>query len=112
MRTVRFILLGVVMVAVVLIAVANKDPATFRLLPPAFDGVIDLSLTLPLFVILLLTLLAGVALGYLLEWGREMRQRREAAEARRTISRLEKEVEGLRRKAGEPPKNDVLALLG
>lgn len=111
MRTIRYILLAIIMLGVVLVAIANRAMVELHLMPDGLAQVFDLVVTLPLFVVILIALLVGVALGYILEWGREMRQRREASEARRTIARLEAEVETLRKKAGTP-KNDILAALG
>ncbi|GIX12444.1 MAG: hypothetical protein KatS3mg118_0403 [Paracoccaceae bacterium] len=110
MRYLRYALLGIILIVVVVLAVANREMVELRLMPDALAFIYQRSLRMPLFLVLLLTLLLGVALGYVLEWGREMRQRREAAEAKRTIARLQREVEELRRKAGEG-QDDVLALL-
>lgn len=111
MRYVRYALLAAIMAAVVLLAVANRGMVELKLLPDALGGLYQARIEMPLFLVLLLTLLLGVILGYVLEWGREMRQRREAAEAKRTIGRLEREVESLRRKTGEG-RDDILAALG
>jgi lipopolysaccharide assembly protein A len=110
MRYVRYSLLGLIMIVVVLLAVANREPIVLKLMPEALAFIYQQSVQMPLFLVLLLTLLLGVVLGYVLEWGREMRQRREAAEAKRSIARLERELESLRRKSGET-KDDVLAVL-
>jgi uncharacterized integral membrane protein len=110
MRYVRLALLAAILLSVTLLAVANRAPVELKLLPDALGAIFQARVEAPLFLVLLMTLLLGVVLGYVLEWGREMRQRREASEARRAIGRLEREVEALRRKSGETG-DDVLALL-
>jgi len=67
-------------------------------------------ISLPLFVILLLAVAVGLLLGYILEWLRERKHRREVGQTKREVSRLESEVANLRRKSGEG-QDDVLALL-
>lgn len=110
MRYVRYTLLALIMIVVVLLALANREMVALKLMPEALSFIFQRSVELPLFLILVLTLMLGVALGYVLEWGREMRQRREAAEARRTIARQQREIEALKRRSGET-KDDVLAIL-
>ncbi|RMF39348.1 MAG: DUF1049 domain-containing protein [Alphaproteobacteria bacterium] len=110
MRYVRYLLLAVILVFVVLLALANRGFVTLRLMPDALGGLFQRSVEMPLFLVILLALLLGVALGYVLEWGREMRQRREAAQARRRIQELERELAELRSQRGEV-KDEVLALL-
>lgn len=110
MRYVRYALLAIIMIVVILLAVANRDMTTLRLMPEGLAEIHQESINLPLFVVLLGTLLLGVVLGYVLEWGREMRQRREASERRRRIAQLEQELALIKHKTGEG-KDDVLALL-
>ncbi len=111
MRFVRYVILAAFMVAIIVLAVANKDIVSLHLMPPGLATIYQAELQLPLFIVLLATLVVGVMLGYLLEWGREMRQRREASETRREIARLRAELDRLTSKTGEK-KDDVLALLG
>jgi FtsZ-binding cell division protein ZapB len=59
----------------------------------------------------LLSLLTGMLLGYILEWLREHRHRRRAAQKAREAAALRDEVERLRRETGRG-QDDVLALLG
>ena len=49
--------------------------------------------------------------GYLLEWLREHKHRRRAAQKAREAARLSGEVDRLRRQSGKP-EDDVLALIG
>ncbi|WP_118133386.1 lipopolysaccharide assembly LapA domain-containing protein [Oceanicella sp. SM1341] len=110
MRYVRYALLAIILIVVVLLAVANREMVTLRLMPEQLAGIYQLSYGLPLFAVILATLLLGVFLGYVLEWGREMRQRREASERKRIIAKLERENAELRRRHAAP-KDEVLAIL-
>lgn len=69
-------------IAVILFAVANPDPITIRLLPdggPYGDFPV---LQLPLFVLALACLLAGIVFGVVGEWLRAFSRRRSAARPR------------------------------
>ena len=92
MRTLKLLALGLILLAVVVLAVANREAVVLHLLPPGLDRVMALSIELPLFVVILVSVVAGMVLGYLLEWLRE-------------------QVAHLRRETGRP-EDDVLALLG
>ncbi len=66
---------------------------------------------LPLFVVCLLSVVVGMVLGYLLEWLREHKHRRQATQKTREAAQLNGEVDRLRRQSGKA-EDDVLALLG
>lgn len=111
MRYIRYLVLGVIAVALITVAVANRGPLTIRLLPEALEGLFGLSwqVTFPAFLILLAAVLIGVLLGFVWEWVREHRYRAEAAAERKERQRLEREV---KKAAPRPEKgDDVLALL-
>lgn len=110
MRTIKLFLLGLILVGIVVLAVANRDPVTVRLLPEGLDRLLPgAALTLPLFVVSLLSIITGVVIGYLFEWLREHKHRRAASERAREAAKLSREVDSLRK---QRPKDDVLALLG
>lgn len=110
MRTIKLILLGLILAIIVVLSLANRGVVTVRLLPEEIDGLLPGAvLELPLFVVSLLSIVTGMVLGYILEWLREHRHRRRASEKAREAVRLSREVANLRK--GEP-KDDVLALLG
>lgn len=66
MRTLKLLLLGVILLAVVVLAVANRGMVTLNLLPQGLDRVMARSVDLPLYVVILLSVIAGMVLGYLL----------------------------------------------
>lgn len=111
MRTVKILLLALILIAIVVLAVANRGDVTLNLLPEGMDRVMPLSIQLPLFVVILGAVVVGMAVGYLFEWLREHKHRRRASQKSQEAVRLNREVERLRRETGRP-EDDVLALLG
>ncbi len=111
MRTVKIVLLAVILIAIVVLALANRELVTLHLLPEGMARVMPVSVQLPLFVVILLAMVAGMFIGYLFEWLREHKHRRRAAQKASEASRLSAEVDRLRRRSGKP-EDDVLALLG
>jgi uncharacterized integral membrane protein len=110
MRTIKLILLGIILFGIVMLAVANRGVVTVRLLPEGLDRLLPgMAIDLPLYLVSLISIVTGMVLGYLLEWLREHRYRRLAAEKQREAARLSREVASMRK--GQP-KDDVLALLG
>ena len=53
MRTLKLLLLALILVALVVLAVANRDVVVLNLLPQGLDRVMRLSVRLPLFVVIL-----------------------------------------------------------
>ena len=112
MRFIKLVFLTVIMIAIVLVAVANRGAVTVQLLPEQLAQFVDFqtAVTLPMFVILLAAIAVGLVIGYILEWLRERKHRRAVGQSKRDVSRLESEVANLRQKTGEG-QDDVLALL-
>lgn len=110
MRTIKLILLALILIGIVVLAVANRGPVTLNLLPEGLAGVARYSIELPLFLVGLTSVLVGMVLGYILEWLREHKHRKRASQKSREAAALTREVGRLRR-AGKP-EDDVLALLG
>jgi uncharacterized integral membrane protein len=111
MRTLKLLLLGLILVAIVVLSLANRATVTLNLLPEGMARVLPVSVNLPLYQVILASILVGLFIGYLLEWLREHKHRRRAARKTREAAELNREMERLRRDAGKP-KDDVLALLG
>ena len=64
---------------------------------------------MPVFIVLLIAVMFGVVLGFVWEWVREHKYRKDAITERRTREQLEKELGATG--AAKEPKDDVLALL-
>lgn len=110
LRTIKLIVLAVMMAAIVVLALANRGMVTLNLLPEGVSAILPLSIEVPLFAVILASILAGLLLGYILEWLREHKHRRLAAEKKREASKLSREVEVLKQKHVSP-EDEVLAIL-
>ena len=112
MRTIKQIILGIILICLVLVAVANRETVVLNLVPEPlmpllpFEG----TLSLPLFVVIIASIAVGLVLGYLFEWLRERKIRKQVGQKTRQVSKLESEVERLKRKTGED-EDEILALL-
>lgn len=108
MRVIRAVFLLILAVLLVAVMLANRQPVTLSLklgsvLPEA-------SITLPLFLVILVTLMLGLAVGLIWEWLRSAGHRSQSAHLGREVARLEREVAGLRR-SHAAPADEVLAIL-
>ncbi len=112
MRYIRTIFWAIVAIILVIVALANRDLVTLHVSPDDIAAFLPIenSFDVPLFVVILASVVAGLLIGFVWEYIREFRQRAEAAKTRRALVRLEREVSTLRAKAGEG-QDDVLALL-
>lgn len=112
MRYLRYGFLVLLALVLVSVAVANRDPVTLRLLTDDMAGLVGLqnSVTLPLFLVIFIGIVAGILIGFVWEWFREHKQRVVAGADRKEKLRLEREV-GRLKKNDANPKDDVLALL-
>jgi putative membrane protein len=111
MRTLKLLLLGLVLIALVVLSLANRGIVTLHLLPEGMARVMPLSVQLPMFVVILLAILVGLFIGYLLEWLREHKHRSRASQKSREAERLNRDMERLRKETGKAD-DDVLTLLG
>ncbi|MDX1786275.1 DUF1049 domain-containing protein [Roseovarius sp. ZX-A-9] len=112
MRYVRYASIAIFAVALILIALANREVVTVKMLPdeiarlaaltPAYD--------VPLFVVMFGGVLAGLVLGFIWEWIREAGERAAAARQARELQRLRTEVKRLKGEKHQG-KDEVLALL-
>lgn len=109
MRIVKIVLLVVILVAIVLLALANRDMVVVQLMPEPLDQIVQASVEVPLFVVGLVSILAGLIIGYILEWLREYRYRRRLALKEREAAQLSRELEKAKRSG--KPEDDVLALI-
>ncbi len=110
LRTIKLIFLAVIMVAIVILALANRDPVTLTLLPEGLGSILPITYDVPLFLVILASILTGLVIGYVLEWLREHKHRRRASEGQREASRLNREVETLKRKTMSE-EDELLAIL-
>lgn len=112
MRYVRYLCIAVFAVALVSIALANRGMVSLQVLPVEISGLFALnpSVQLPLFAVILGSVLAGLLIGFVWEWIREYGERAEAAKQAREMRRLQREIDRLKAQQHEG-KDEVLALL-
>ncbi|MEM9967283.1 MAG: lipopolysaccharide assembly protein LapA domain-containing protein [Pseudomonadota bacterium] len=112
MRYLRYGCILVFAFTLIAIALANRDAVSLQLLPGEIAGwfALNPTITLPLFVVILGSIIAGLLVGFIWEWIREYGQRAAAARQAREMRRLEREIARLRgeKTAGQ---DDILALL-
>ena len=112
MTLVRWVFLSIIGIILIVMAAANRQLVVLRLLPDEFADIFPLpgQIELPMFLVIFAGIIIGLLVGFLWEWMRERHHRQEAAARRREIGRLERELDGLRRKQANGDE-DILALL-
>lgn len=112
MKYVKIAFLALLAIVLVTLALANRGPVQLSLLPQGLTTLFGFqeSITLPLFVVIVGGILAGLLIGFVWEWMREYRYRRAAELRRRELVLLERENARLRRERHEGD-DEVLALL-
>lgn len=112
MRYIRYASIAIFALALILIALANRNMVRVKVLPDELSGlaVLNPSYELPLFVVIFGGILLGLIVGLIWEWIREHGERAEAARKTRELSALRAEI---RRLKGEKhkDKDEVLAIL-
>ena len=112
MRYVRYLCIAIFAVALVSVALANRDMVALKVLPNEVAGffAVNPTVNLPLFLVILGSIVAGLLIGFVWEWIREHAERAEKARLARETRRLQREVARLKADQNEG-KDDVLALL-
>lgn len=105
MRYVRYFILTVIGLALLLIAVANRQIVTVQLEPFGLGEPFPQPVDLPLFVVIFVSALSGLIAGFVIEWIRERKHRRAIFEQEREASNLRKEVKRLAVKASKTDKD-------
>ncbi|MEI4471002.1 LapA family protein [Frigidibacter sp. MR17.24] len=111
-RYLRIALTALVALVLLVLALANRDPVALRLLPGdmgAFMG-LGAGIQMPLFVVIIVAVLLGLAVGFTWEWARESGHRKAARSHARQAAQLKREVSTLRTET-QRPQDEVLALL-
>lgn len=113
MAYLRYGFAALVALVFVTVALANRAIIEVKLLPDTLASLFgfNLSITLPLFLILGLSIGAGLLLGFVWEWFREHGYRAEAAQLRREKEAMSAELNRAKKVAPQMHKDDVLALV-
>lgn len=112
MRYIRYLFVSLLAVILIGIALANRAPTLLKALPANFDQYIGgrWQITVPLFLIIFLSIVFGIVIGFIWEWLREAHIRTAASRRATEVSRLEREVGHLRSRH-HAPRDEVLAIL-
>ena len=112
MKTIRYAFWAVVGVCLILVGLANRGFVTLRAIPEALADLVGVQpdVELPLFVVIFISVGAGLLIGFFWEWVREHRIRADSRAKSREVDALKREVADLRGAKAEGG-DDVLALL-
>ncbi|TMM55326.1 LapA family protein [Sulfitobacter sabulilitoris] len=112
MRYIRYACIAIFAIALIAVALANRDMVMLKVLPNEVAGffAVNPSIQLPLFLVILGGILVGLLVGFVWEWIREYGERAEAARQAREMRRLEREIARLKGEKHKD-KDEVLALL-
>ena len=111
-RSLRYLFLAALGLALLTMALANRTPVTLKVLPEdlaAFTG-FAWQIDLPLFMVIFGGIIAGLLIGFVWEWFREMKHRATASSKTREVARLEREL-AVMKDSQSVPKDDILAIL-
>jgi putative membrane protein len=112
-RYLRYLFLASLAIVLLTVAIANRGPVTLNALPAdmaAFAN-FNYAFSLPLYLVIFGCIVIGLMVGFIWEWFREHRIRASASSRAREVTRLERELEQLRRTNNTGHEDDVLALL-
>lgn len=112
MRYIRYAFLATLGVLLISVSLANRGFVTLKLMPDAVAELVGFNMTvsLPLFVVVLAGIVAGLVIGFFWEWMREYKHRREAEIKAREVRKLERQVGKLKTEKHKG-KDEVLAIL-
>jgi hypothetical protein len=112
MRYIRYSSIAIFALALILIALANREMVPIRLVPEELAGFTALTpgQEVPLFVVIFGGILAGLILGFIWEWIREAGERAAAARQARETQRLRAEIKRLKAEKHEG-SDEIIALL-
>ncbi|MFV2051562.1 LapA family protein [Aliiroseovarius sp. YM-037] len=112
MRYLRYAFLAALAICLITVALANRSIVELRLLPEEVSELLGMNagIQLPLFIVIFGGIVAGLLIGFVWEWFREMKHRNEASRAKREAAKLSREVSRLREDKSAP-EDDVLRLL-
>ena len=112
MRYVRYACITIFALALIAVALANIESVTVQLLPAGIAHLFAVTpqIELPLFVVIFISIVVGLLVGFVWEWMREYGVRADNARNARDVRRLEREVKRLKGEKHEG-KDEVFALL-
>ena len=101
MSLLRWSFLSIIGILLIFVALANRDMVALRLVPDEYSALFPMlrAVELPLFLVIFAGIVLGLLIGFIWEWMRERRHRREASVSRREIAKLESEIGRLKKRA-------------
>ena len=113
LKYLRYLFIALVALVLLSLALSNRQSVPVRLFPEDMANFIGFGhgVQLPLFLVILVAMAAGVLIGFVWEWFREMRIRGQARTQTKAVARLERELAVLKDSNSVPPKDEVLAIL-
>ena len=111
-RTLRYLFLALLAIALVSLALANRAPVALRALPDDLAVLFgaNYEVQVPLFLVVFLGIALGLILGFAWEWAREHKHRVAAVSGTRAVAKLEREL-AVMKDSTSTPKDEILALL-
>lgn len=111
-RFLRYLLIASLSLVALTVALANRTVVQVRFLPEDVAALFGVTwqAELPLFLVILGGVVAGVVIGFTWEWLREHKHRRSASQRGREVARLEREL-AVMRDSTTVPRDEVLALI-
>jgi len=112
MRYIRYAFLGTLGIILISVSLANRGMVDLKLMPDTLAGIVgfNFDLSMPLFAVVLGGIAVGLVVGFVWEWLREHKHRREAGKKTREVRHLEREVTRLKGEKHQG-KDEVLAIL-
>jgi len=115
-RFIRYAIYAAIALVLVTVSLANRGAVTLNTIP---DGLLDafpllgglaFSIQMPLYVVVLGSLILGFFLGELFEWLREHKYRSDAAAKQAEVRKLERQLKKTQNER-DKDKDEVLAIL-
>ena len=112
MRYIRYASIAIFAIALILIALANREFVTVQVLPTeiAHLAALNPAYDMPLFLVMFGGVLAGLIIGFIWEWLREHKHRAAASERKAEVRKLERELKKTQAER-DKDKDEVLAIL-
>lgn len=114
MRFLRHAILGAIALVLVVVALANRQTVTLRLLPDDLAALAGVgpAIEAPLYAVILAGIVAGVLIGFVWEWLREHKYRASAVQNARRAAGLERTLaRSGHRPAPRGPADEIAALV-
>lgn len=110
MRYIKYALLAIITIAILVVSLANREMVSLVLLPETVAQPLgfNASINLPLFIVIFISVAAGLLLGIIMEWIREYRFRAEGARTKKELRRAHKE---LKSETPKDPAREILDLV-